>query len=329
MKVVVTGANGFLGRALVARLARADAAGLASSGDLDLVAFDLSIDAGALPPGVLAEAGDVTDPATVARVIDDSVDLVFHLAAVVSGTAEQDFDAGLAVNVDGSRLVIEACRRARMAGRSGRLVHASSIAVFGAPLPARIDDRTEAAPSLSYGFQKRIVELLIDDCSRRGLVDGRSLRFPGVVVRPPAPNGATSAFNSALFREPLEGRDLVCPASPEGVLWITSIAVAVEHLIHAARLPADAWERSRVLLLPAVAASCSEIVAAVERASGQELSGYVRHAPEAAIEAAFARWPREAGFARATALGFTGDRDLDAIAHAFVAGRAGASARRD
>ena len=297
-RVLVTGAHGFIGRALVAALA--------AKGDHEVLATDRA-------------DGDIADPAHVASLFARPVDLVFHLAGLASGAAEADFQAGQRVNLDAATLLLGACRRQIEAGGTVvRLVYSSSIAVFGTPLPARIDDATAPAPSLSYGTHKRVCELLIDDASRRGELDGRALRLSGVVVRPAGPRGAKgarSAFNSDLLHEPLAGRDITCPVSAEATIWIASLPTTVANLLRLAEVDAAALGAQRAVTAPALAVTVAAIVAALGRVDGAA-PARVSFAPDPHIEAQFGRWPLDCCFARAEALGLRRDVSLDAIVRA-------------
>lgn len=293
MRVLVTGADGFIGRALVQALRIGH----------DVIATDRG-------------DGDIADPAHLDRLFAQPPGRIFHLAAVASGAAEADFDAGRRVNLDATALLLDRCRaQARRGDAVVRFVHASSIAVFGTPLPSRIDDATEPAPSLSYGTHKRIAELLIDDQTRRGELDGRSLRLAGVVVRPAGSgdaNGARSAFNSDVIREPLAGRDYDCPVGPEATVWLTSRRAAVANLLRLADADGAAIGARRALTAPALVVSIAEIVAALGRVDATA-PGRVRHVPQPGIEAQFGRWPRAASFARAEALGLIGEASIDKL----------------
>ena len=242
MRVVVTGGCGFLGRRVALRL-------LERRDVEELVLFDNAPLTLPLPedPRLRLVTGNIADGETVRRVISPGTSSVFHLAAVVSGEAEADTDLGYRVNLDGTRMVLDACRAL---GTSPRLVFASSLAVYGGTLPPAVGDETPLMPQTSYGAQKSIGELLVNDYSRKGFVDGRALRLPTVVVRPGRPNRAASTFASSMIREPLSGRQAVCPVSPETVMALASPRRVVEALLHAHDLPGNAFGTSRSLQLP-------------------------------------------------------------------------------
>src|SRR5437016_5924780 len=218
MRIVITGGCGFLGRRVAIRLLE-QGCGLGSIDEL--VLFDNAAPALPLPEDkrLRLVTGDIADRETVTRLIAPGTDGVFHLAAIVSGEAEADTDLGYRVNLDGTRAVIEACRAL---GTIPKLVFASSLAVYGGALPPEVGDDTALTPQSSYGTQKAIGELLVNDYSRKGFVDGRALRLPTVVVRPGRPNRAASTFASSMIREPLAGQEAVCPVSPDTVMALAS-----------------------------------------------------------------------------------------------------------
>lgn len=315
MRFLVTGADGFIGKALVEALERAAGARPAGAEAAQFCLTDK--DGGASPCVAAGEAvriaGDIAEPALQARLFAEPVDFVFHLAGVVSGAAEQDFALGKRVNLDATIGLLERCReQVANGGPAARFVYASSIAVFGAPLPQRIDDSTASHPTLSYGAHKCACEVLLDDYTRRGFVDARALRLAGVVVRPPIANGALSGFNSDLIREPLGGRDYVCPVGPEAGIWIASLITTIRNLRHVAGLDSGALGRDRTVTAPALAVTVAQIVEAMRRAD-PEAPSRIRFDPQPALEAQFGRWPRDFAFDRASALGLAVDASLDAI----------------
>ncbi|MDY6946514.1 MAG: D-erythronate dehydrogenase [Pseudomonadota bacterium] len=319
MRVVVTGGTGFLGQKLGAALAErgrlSDAAGTQQQIS-EIVLFDR---AGPQAPlsdrRIKVVTGDINSSEDIARVIAPGTGSIFHLAAVVSGEAEQNFDLGLRVNLDGTRAILDQCRRLPA---PPRLIFTSSMAAFGGELPPVLHDTTPLNPQTSYGNQKAACEFMVNDWSRKGFIDGRSLRLPTIVVRPGKPNKAASGFASSIIREPLMGRDYVCPVPPETTMWMLSPRRIVEAMIHAHELPAERWGVNRVLNPPGIRVSMTEAVDAVRRLGGDAAAGRVRFEPDPFIVRIVSGWPKAFATPRALALGFKADADIDAIVQAFI-----------
>ncbi len=312
MKVVITGGGGFLGQQLArALLARTGAAAVE-----ELVLFDL---APAAPPKsdrrVRVVAGDITDPRSVAGAIGPGTDAVFHLAAVVSAAAEADFDLGMRVNVDGTRHMLEA---ARALTRPPRIVFASSVAVYGGELGGTLDETRALTPRTSYGTQKAICELLVSDYTRKGFIDGRSLRLPTVVVRPGKPNMAASGFASNILRGPLAGREAICPVSPASEMWILSPRKAVAAVLHAFELGPERWEAPRVLNLPGITVGMGAAAEALARVAGKTAAGRIQWRPDPRIQGIVDGWPRRLDDRLAQSMGFEADRSIDDIIRAHI-----------
>lgn len=320
MKVVITGGTGFIGRRLAQRLlqrgALAGPDGREAAID-ELVLFD---NAPAQPPIALNNrlkivTGDIADADTVRRLIDRSTGTVFHLAAVVSGQAEADTDIGYRVNLDGTRAVLETCRAL---GTRPRLVFASSLAVYGGDMPPAVGDDTPLTPQTSYGAQKAICELLVNDYSRKGYVDGRALRLPTIVVRPGRPNRAASTWVSSIFREPLSGVEVSCPVSRDAVMACLSPRRLVAAMERVHDLPAERFGFSRALQLPGISVSVAEMVEALRRAGGDAAVKLIRWEPDPVIQKIVAGWPRATDARRAASLGIEADADIDEILRGFI-----------
>jgi D-erythronate 2-dehydrogenase len=310
LRIVITGGCGFLGRRVALRLLERR--------DVDeLVLFDNT--APPEPPHENARLklviGDIADREAVRRAISPGTESVFHLAAVVSGQAEADTDLGYRVNLDGTRAVLDVCRAL---GTCPRVVFASSLAVYGGELPPAVGDETPLTPQTSYGTQKAIGELLVNDYSRKGFVDGRAVRLPTVVVRPGQPNRAASTFASSIIREPLAGKEAVCPVSPETVMALASPRRIVEGLLRAHDLPADAFSERRSLQLPGFSVAVGEMAAAVRRAAGEAAYARIRWQPDSQIQQIISGWPQALVAARAEALGFAADSGIDEVVQAFI-----------
>jgi nucleoside-diphosphate-sugar epimerase len=321
MRVVITGGAGFIGRRLAQRLLQRGAIagpdGRQRAID-ELVLFDVAAPVPPIPPNnrLKLVTGDIADPTTLRQLIDKTTGTVFHLAAVVSGQAEADTDIGYRVNLDGTRAVLEACRAL---GTRPRVLFASSLAVYGGDMPPAITDDTPLTPQTSYGAQKAMGELLVNDYSRKGYIDGRALRLPTIVVRPGRPNRAASTWVSSLFREPLSGLDVFCPVTRESVMACLSprrLIVAIE-AVH--DLPGERFGFSRSVLLPGISATVSEMVAALRRAGGEAAVQRIRWEPDPVIQKIVDGWPRAITARRAESLGIAADASMDEIVEGFVA----------
>jgi nucleoside-diphosphate-sugar epimerase len=318
VQITITGGTGFLGRQLTEKLlAVGEAAGPDGTRQrIDgITVLDAVAPAGRSDPRLRAVVGDIADGAVVRGAIPEGTDSVFHLAAVVSGAAEADFDLGMRVNLEGTRNVLEACRAL---GSRPRLLFASSIAVFGGDMPDVIGESTPLTPQTSYGSQKAIGELLVNDYSRKSYVDGRTVRLPTIVVRPGQPNKAASTFASSILREPLAGAEAICPVGRDARMWILSPRQAIKSLLHAHDLPDDAWGRNRSLNLPGLDVSIGEMVASLGRVAGPDPVARVRWQADPLIQRIVAGWPHRFDAARARGMGFAGDADMDAIIRAHI-----------
>jgi nucleoside-diphosphate-sugar epimerase len=319
MKVLITGGCGFLGLRLAqALLGKGHLPGTGGSEVEieEIVLCDLS-EPVSLPKDrrLTVETLDITDAQAVRDTITDNTGVVFHLAAVVSAGAEADFDLGMRVNVHGTLNVLEACRKQPNAPR---VIFTSSVATYGGDMPHVIEDMTALTPQSSYGTQKVLGELLLNDYSRKGYIDGRGLRLPTIVVRPGKPNRAASSFASSIIREPLQGKETECPVPPETLVWIMSPRRAVEALIHAAELPAAAWGRHRTVALAGLTLSVADMVEGLRRVAGDTVVKRIRWQRDPDIEKIICSWPARFASKRAQSLGFKADRNIDEIIRAFI-----------
>jgi nucleoside-diphosphate-sugar epimerase len=317
MKVVITGGAGFIGQRLAsALLARGELTGRSGRPEAierivlaDVARCDLA------DARIAHEVGDLADPAHVARILAGEPESVFHLAAVVSGHAEADFDVGMRVNLDATRALLEACRRF---ARPSRFVFSSSVAVFGGKLPDPVPEDWPLYPQTSYGTQKAVGELLVNDFSRKGFVDGRSLRLPTVSVRPGKPNRAASSFASGIVREPLAGVEAICPVPPEARMWLTSPDAVVENIIGAHEIDAAAFGHTRSLNLPGLTASVGEMAASLERVAGKEVAARIKWQRDEFITKLVLGWPAALETKRAHAMGLRSDPDFDTLVRAYM-----------
>lgn len=320
MRILITGGAGFIGSKLArALLARGSLAGRPIE-RIRLV--DVVKAHGFDDPRVETIAGDVTRAGAVFSWFTGGFDAVFHLAAVVSGQAETDFELGYAVNLDGTRHVLEA---ARHFCRRPILVFASSCAVYGGDLPEPITDTTHLTPQSSYGNQKAMGERLVADYHRKGFVLGTSLRLPTIVVRPGRPNLATTTFLSSIVREPLNGETANCPVPVETRMYCLSPRAVVEAFIHAAELEEGALGKDRSLLLPGIAFTVAEEIAALEKIAGKGVTSRITYEPDALIRRVVLSIPWNFAPERGLKLGFPVDRDVEAIVRQHIEDERGGS----
>jgi nucleoside-diphosphate-sugar epimerase len=312
MKTLITGAAGFLGT----RLARALLDGARGvPGVSTLVAVD-TVTAALSDHRVDSRTGTITDADFVRSVVDGDVDVVYHLAAVLSGQSEAEFDVGMRVNVDGTRNLLEACRRVK---KPPRFIFTSTVAVYGGPLPPVVPEDAPVRPESSYGAAKAIAELLVSDYSRKGFVDGIACRLPTVAIRPGKPNSAMSSFVSGIIREPLAGIDSVCPVPLDTRLWICSPDVLTSNLVHAGRLDTSSLGNRRAINLPGLSVTAAEMLDSLERLGGTAARARVRCEPDADIMRIVLTWPGAFDVSRALGLGFAVDRDVDSVVRQFMA----------
>ena len=319
MRIVITGGAGFLGQRLARRLlergsltdARGQSREIAQIVLLDVVPATLSAD-----PRLANVAGDLADPTVVERAVTRDIDTIFHLAAVVSGQAEADFDIGMRVNLDATRLLLERCRRL---AAPPKFVFTSSLAVFGGPVPDPVTDDAPVTPQASYGAQKLIGEYLVYDMTRKGFIDGRSLRLPTVTVRPGKPNKAASSFASGIIREPLAGVDAICPVAPATRMWVQSPRAVIENLIIGHEAPAASFAHTRSVNVPGICVPVADMVAALRKVAGDAVADRVKWIYDPVIDKIVATWPANFAPKLGPRLGMKADTDFESIVRAYIA----------
>ena len=322
MKILITGGAGFIGLRLASRIAElGHLTGV--SGKRETVEEILLFDQGAppqLPPGLAQKArflsGDISDRDIVFSLVDRDDISIFHLASVVSGGGEKDFDLAMRVNLDGGRHLLEAIR-AR--ATQPRIVFASSIAVFGGDaMPEAVGDTTKQTPQTTYGITKAILELLVNDYTRKGFLDGRSARLPTVIIRPGKPNAAASSFVSGVFREPLNGIDCALPVGPETMMPLLGYRAIVDGIVRLHELPGEALGDDRAVSLPSLTVTVADMIESLHRVAGNRELGQITVEPDPFIEKICAGWPRDTYHNRATALGLPKDESLDEIVKYYI-----------
>jgi nucleoside-diphosphate-sugar epimerase len=321
MKILVTGAAGFLGGRVINALLDG-VAGLPAVSKI--VAADLApcpID----DERIDRRIGTITDPDFVSSIVHRDVDVIYHLAAVLSGQAEAEFDTGMQVNLDATRHLLETCRRLKS---PPRFIFTSTIAVFGAPLPDVVPEDLVPRPKSSYGAEKVIGEFLVAEYARKGFIEAVVGRVPTVAIRPGRPNSAMSSFVSGIIREPLAGEESHCPVPLDTRLWITSPDVITQNLVHAARIAVSALEGRPALNLPGLCVTPGQMLDSLERLAGADTRARVRCEIDPRVEPIVCSWPGAFDISGALRLGFSVDRDMDSIVRQYMNLAAGSNPTR-
>jgi D-erythronate 2-dehydrogenase len=315
MHILILGGAGMVGRKLAERLARDGRLGSREITALtlqDVVAAQKP--AGAkFPVGIVV--GDISQPGEAAKLLTGKPDVIYHLAAIVSGEAEQEFDKGYRINLDGTRHLLEAVR---LAGHKPRVVFTSSVAVFGAPFPEAIPDEFHNTPLTSYGTQKAIGELLLADYTRKGFADGVGIRLPTICVRPGTPNKAASGFFSNIIREPLAGKEAVLPVSEDVRHWHASPRSAVGFLVHAGTIDGERLGARRNLSMPGLSVTVAEQIEALKKVAGNNVVALIKRVPDPLIQSIVAGWPSNFDTRRATSLGFKAEQSFEEIVRIHI-----------
>ncbi len=311
MQIIITGGAGFLGQRLAKAL-------LASSIEFDeLLLIDVMMPSNSgMDNRVSCRQADLSEVGATKNLLTPRTGLVFHLAAIVSSHAEKEFDLGWSVNLDTTRQLLEACRHQHP---GIRFVFASSLAAYGGALPAVVTESTAVTPSSSYGAQKAIGELLVNDYTRKGFVDGRVLRLPTICVRPGKPNQAASSFVSSIIREPINGEQAICPVSRDLPVWISSPETVIQNFIRAATLDGADFGGWRTVNLPGIGVTVQQMLESLERITDKATVDRVQFIPDPVINKIVYSWPVAVDNTRGLALGFSVDSDFDAFITQYIA----------
>jgi nucleoside-diphosphate-sugar epimerase len=314
MRVLILGGGGFLGKRLASELL--EMGGLAQGELTHLTLMDFAFpDDMQTEPRLQCIKADFSDEAAIRKVLEQKPDVIFHLAAIVSGEAEKNLDLGMKVNFHASLHLLELCRQLDI---HPRIVFASSCAVFGGDVSKVIVDETSPKPRSSYGTQKAMVELIMNDYSRRGFVDARSLRLPTIAVRPGKPNAATSSFVSSIIREPLHGKPATYPVPPETEVWILSPKRVIQNFIHAANIDEKILGPDRIINLPGLTVSVKEMINSLGQITSTEVTKLISHEPDAFLQSIVLTWPPHFETLRANKLGFVRDSSAKEIIKLFM-----------
>ncbi len=314
MRVLILGGGGFLGKRLAIELL--ENGGLDQGKLTHLTLMDFAFPNN-MPtdPRLECITADFSDALSIRKALQHKPDLIFHLAAIVSGEAEKNLDLGMKVNFHASLQLLEVCREMDF---HPRIVFASSCAVFGGDVSKTIMDETSARPRSSYGSQKAMVELLMNDYSRRGIVDARSLRLPTIAVRPGKPNAATSSFVSSIIREPLHGKKATYPVPPETKVWIQSPKRVIQNFIHAGNMHEKLFGPDRIINLPGLTVSIQEMIKSLEQIVGKEATKLISHEPDEFLQSIVLTWPPNFETVRANQLGFVRDTSIAEMIKLFI-----------
>lgn len=311
MRIMITGGQGFLGQRLARKLLSQTQFPID-----ELILVDVIKPVSPVEDSrVHCIEKDLTCPDGLDELVSPTLDAVFHLAAIVSSHAEQDPDLGYAVNFLATRHLLEVCRKTNP---KIRFIFSSSLAVFGGELPKVIEEGTAVTPQSTYGTQKAMCELLINDYTRKGFVDGIVVRLPTICIRPGKPNKAASSFVSSIMREPLNGENAVCPVSDTLRLWLSSPNTVIDNFIHALNLPSLPLRSWHIINLPGFTVSVKQMLNDLAQLKGEEILHYVKFEFDENINNIVASWPAEIDNTRALALGFTADKKFEDVIQQFI-----------